>query len=61
MQRDQILLTKRNKAIVQRFNVLSDIRTPKGKMKYSYDYIYEKISNEYYLSVYTVTKIIKNG
>lgn len=56
---DKSLLKKRNDKIVARFSQLSDIKSPGGKRKYSYDFIYEKLSNEFYLSPITINAIIK--
>ena len=58
---DKSLLVKRNAKIIKRFTTLSDIKTIKGKRKYSYEFIYEKLSNEFYLAEFTITQIIKRG
>lgn len=55
---DKSLLVKRNAKIHKRFNELSNIASPRGKRKYSYDFIFEKLSNEFYLSPKTIENIL---
>lgn len=55
---DKSLLVKRNAKINKRFNELSNIMSPRGKRKYSYEFIYEKLSNEFYLSTKTIENIL---
>jgi hypothetical protein len=59
--RNPIHLARRDKKIVKRFNELSDKKTLGGKRKFTYEYIFEKLSLEFYLSEYTIEKIIKKG
>lgn len=58
--RDSTLKDKRNKAIVKRFNELTAIKTPGGRQKYSYDFIYEKLTNQFFLTEFTITQIINH-
>lgn len=58
--RDKKLKEKRNKAIVKRYNQLQAIKTPGGKRKYSYEFIYEKLSEQFFLTEFTIDQIIKN-
>jgi hypothetical protein len=58
---DKSRLQKRNAKIVKRFYELSDIKTVRGKRKYSYEFIYEKLADQFYLSEYTIGQIIKKG
>lgn len=56
---DKSRLQKRNEKIRKRFDELSSIKTPKGKRKYSYDYIYEKLADQFYLAEFTIGQILK--
>lgn len=58
---DKSRLQKRNAKILKRFEELSDIKTAKGKRKYSYEYIFEKLADQFYLAEYTIGQIIKKG
>lgn len=59
MARNKEHLTKRNKKIHNRFASLCSVVSKSGKAKYSYDYMIEKLSDEFYLSEFTIEQILK--
>ena len=54
---DEIVI-RRNKAIVKDFKKLCDIKTPKGKSLYTYEYVLEKLEDKYYLAAATIHNIV---
>lgn len=56
--RNQAKQQKRNELILKTFNEMADMKY-NGKRKYSYDYIFEKLGERFFLQAETIEKIIK--
>lgn len=56
-KRDQQLINKRNKAILKRFDALSNIKR-NGVKLYSYNYIINLLKTQFYLSERSIIDII---
>lgn len=52
-------LLKKYKKIVKAYNKLCDKRTPGGKRAMTYEAIYEKLSEQFYLSEAWIERIVK--
>jgi hypothetical protein len=52
------LLKIRNTQILSEYNRLSKIKSKKGTSKYTHCYILETLSNNFYLSEYTINRIL---
>lgn len=59
MARSPEKIKERNEKIAVYFNVLCSKTTAKGKMKYSYDYVLEKVADKFYLETRTIENILK--
>jgi len=59
MARDKDKIDKRNKKIRKRFAELCAVRTKGGKAKFSYDYMIEKLGDDFFLSDFTIEQILK--
>ncbi|MGE0636008.1 MAG: hypothetical protein AB7G44_03465 [Bacteroidia bacterium] len=55
--RNNTKLEKRNKNIVEDFERMANVKT-NGKRKYTYDHIFEKLGDKYFIAAATVEKII---
>jgi hypothetical protein len=57
-KKDSPIVIKRNKKIVAEYKRMNNILTPKGKAKYSHDYIIEQLEDKFYLAGATIENII---
>lgn len=58
MARDQAHLNRRNRLIQEDFKKMSAEKSPKGNTKYTSAYIFEKLSEKYFISEKSVYRII---
>jgi len=52
-------LQRRNEKIWKEYQRLEAMVTPKGRMKHSYEAIYEKVAEKFFLSEHRIQVIIK--
>lgn len=59
MARNKTLIERRNKKVKARYDKLINEKSEKGKSKYSYGYVLEKLEEEFDLSETTIERIIR--